>query len=122
MSAARSRDRDPRLGRPARLGPIRVTPFRALVAVAFVGSLGYIVWAILRVGDSSQIPMLSAGFGVLGVAFAAVALGGLISLWRAAAAERSGRALILAVAGGLAGLAAIGCWTVAVVLALLWRS
>jgi hypothetical protein len=90
--------------------------------VAFLGSAAYIGWAVLRVRDSSQIPMLSAGFAVLGLAFAAVALAGLIGLWRAAAAERAGRAMLLAVGGGLAGLAAIGCWAVAVVFALLWRS
>lgn len=105
-----------------RLGPVRLTPIRVLVALAFAGSIGYIAWAVLRVRDSSQIPMLSAGFGVLGVAFAAVALAAVVGLWRAATAERSARAMVLAVGGGIAALAAIACWAVAVVLALLWRS
>lgn len=105
-----------------RLGPIRLTPIRVLVALAFAGSTGYIAWAILRVRDSSQIPMLSAGFAVLGVAFASVALAAVIGLWRAANAERSGRAMLLALGGGIAALGAIGCWAIAVVLALLWRS
>lgn len=104
------------------LGPIRITPIRVTIAIAFLGSGGYIAWAILRVRDASQIPMLSAGFGVLGLAFAAVALGGLISLWRAASDDRPGRAMLLAVGGGLAGLCAIVSWALAVVLALVWRA
>jgi hypothetical protein len=74
------------------------------------------------VRDARQIPMLSSGFFVLGGACAAIALGGLIQLWRAGARGRTGRAMLLAIVGGLAGLAAIGCFTVTVVLALLWKS
>lgn len=104
------------------IGPLRITPFRAVVAIAFLGSLAYIAYAILRVRDASQIPMLSSGFGVLGIACAAVALGAGIEMWRSARAARSGRALALAVGGGLFGLAAIGCFAAAVVFALLWGS
>jgi hypothetical protein len=66
--------------------------------------------------------MLSSGFAILGLAFAAMAIGAVIELWRAAARARLGRAVGLAVGGGFAGLAAIGCFTLTVVLALLWRS
>jgi len=104
------------------LGPIGVTPIRVVVAIAFLGSVAFIGYAILRVRDATQIPMLSSGFLVLGVACAAIALGALVQMWRAGAHGRTGRAMALAVTGGVAGLAAIGCFTVTVVFALLWKS
>jgi len=104
------------------LGRFRLTPISLVVAVAFVGSSAFIAFAILKVRDTSQIPMLSSGFAVLGVAFVAVAVGALIGVWRAATWGRTGRAMGLAVLGGLLGLAAIGCFTATVVLALLWKS
>jgi hypothetical protein len=105
-----------------RIGPLRITPIRVVVALAFVGSLAFIAYAVLRVRDTTQIPMLSSGFAVLGLSLAAIAIGGLVGLWRAAADGRGGRAFLMSIIGGLMGLAAIGCFAAAVVLALLWRS
>jgi hypothetical protein len=90
--------------------------------LAFVGSSAFIAWAILKVRDTSQIPMLSSGFLILGIACAAVAIGALIELWRAAARARMGRAVGMALGGGAFGLAAIGCFTATVIFALLWKS
>lgn len=104
------------------LGRFRLTPISLVVAVAFVGSSAFILFAILKVRDTSQIPMLSSGFAVLGLACLAVAVGALIQLWRAASWGRMGRAVGLAVVGGMFGLGAIGCFAATVVLALLWRS
>jgi hypothetical protein len=101
---------------------LRLTPIRIVLLIAFLGSSAFIVYAILKVRDQNQIPMLSTGFLVLGVAFAAVAIGALIRLWSAAWRARMGRALGLAIVGGISGMAAIGCLTATVVLALLWRS
>jgi hypothetical protein len=112
----------PRRSAGTRLGPIRVTPIRVVVAVAFLGSVAFIGYAILVVRDARQIPMLSSGFLVLGVACAAMALGALIQMWHAGSQGRTGRAFALAVVGGAVGLAAIGCFTVTVVFALLWKS
>jgi hypothetical protein len=109
-------------GIETRLGPIQVTPIRAVIAVAFFGSIAFIAYAIIKVRDVTQIPMLSSGFLVLGVSFAAMALGALIETWHAGSEARTGRAIALAIAGGVAGLAAIGCFAVTVVLALLWKS
>jgi hypothetical protein len=95
---------------------------RAVVILAFVGSSAFIAWAILKVRDTTQIPMLSSGFLILGIACAAVAIGALIELWRAAARARLGRAVGMAIGGGLFGLAAIGCFTATVIFALLWKS
>ncbi len=101
---------------------MRLTPFRLVIAIAFLGSAAFIAYAIVLVRDASQIPMLSAGFAVLGLATAAMALAAVIELWRSASDGRNGRALALAIVGGVLGLGAIGCFTATVVLALLWSS
>jgi hypothetical protein len=119
MSEPRSRGTGSSLS-PWRASPL--TPFRAVIVVAFVGSSAFIAWAILKVRDATQIPMLSSGFLVLGIACAAVAVGAVIELWRAAARARLGRAVGMALGGGLFGLAAIGCFTATVIFALLWKS
>ena len=85
------------------VGPFAVTPMRAVVILAVVGSSAFIAWAILKVRDATQI-------------------GAVIELWRAAARARMGRAVGMAVGGGIFGLAAIGCFTATVIFALLWKS
>ena len=109
----------PREGRY--IGPLRITPAVIVVALAFVGSLvflGYVVFAI----DEEQIPLLAAGFVVLGASLAAIAIGALLGMWRAASRAKGRRALLLAIVGGLAGMAAIGCFTMTALSALVWSS
>ena len=36
-----------------RLGPIELTPFRIVIGLAFLGSGAYILWAILKVRDTT---------------------------------------------------------------------
>ena len=102
------------------IGPLRITPIRATLLLAGGGSLLFIAIAILRVRDAAQIPMLSAGFGVLGIVFAALALGSAIRMWRASRDDRPGQAAAFAIVGGIAGFGAIGCFTATVLFALLW--
>jgi hypothetical protein len=103
------------------IGPLKITPAVVLVAIAMIGSLAFIGYVVLRVEDE-QIPLLGAGFGVLGASFATIAIGSLVGMWRAASRVRAGRALGLAIFGGLAGLAAIGCFTFTVLATMVWRS
>jgi hypothetical protein len=103
------------------LGPIHITLALVVVALALVGSAAYIVWVVLEV-DEGQLELLAYGFVVLGASFAAIAVGSLVGMWRAASRASGGRALGLAIVGGLAALAAIGCFTVSVVSALVWTS
>ena len=103
------------------LGPLRITPAVIVVALAFVGSLAYLGWVVLAV-DEEQIPLLAAGFVVLGASFAAIAIGALLGMWRAASRAAGRRALLLAIVGGLAGMAAIGCFTVTALSALVWNT
>ncbi len=102
------------------LGPIRITPIRAVLTVAFVGAIAYIAFAVLRVEDSAQIPMVVSGTAVLGLVFTALSVGGAIRMWRAWEDGLQGRTLVFAVLGGIAGMTAIGCFAGALVLALVW--
>jgi hypothetical protein len=122
LDDARPQAASRRVAREGRyIGPLRITPAVIVVALAFVGSLlflGYVVIAI----DDQQIPLLASGFVVLGASFAATAVGSLLGMWRAASRAKGRRALLLAIVGGLAGLAAIGCFTVTALSALVWSS
>lgn len=99
------------------IGPIRITPVSTIVALVLFGSLAFIVYVTFKVHDG-QIPLLAVGFVAFGAAWAAIAVGALIGMWRAASWARTGRATALAIAGGIAGLGAIGCFSIAAVLAL----
>ncbi len=121
-------DIDPRGGARARpaarrrepgtyLGPVRLTPTRVVLAVALVGSLAYLAFAI-SVRDASSIPMLSSGAAVLGIVFAALAITGAVSVYRAASEGRTRAAFTAAILGGGAAILAAGCFAAAVVLAL----
>jgi hypothetical protein len=103
-------------------GGLRINPLALLVSGAIVFAIFYISWAIFKVRDVAQIPMLSTGFLVLGLAFAVIAVSAAVRMWRASERARTGRAMLLAIGGGLFGLAAIGCFTVTILFALVWRS
>jgi hypothetical protein len=83
-----------------------------VIGLTIVASSIYIGYVILRVEDN-QIPLMAAGFVVLGTALAALAVWSVLGIWRSASRARGGRAFALAIVGGLAGLGAIGCFTVA---------
>ena len=104
-----------------RIGPIAITPTGILLVIAFVGSVLYLLYAI-TVRDASQIPLLASGAAVLGIVFVAVAVTGLVATWRSSLRGRDGRALAHAVIGGIACLAAAGCFAVAIILALVGGS
>ncbi len=100
------------------IGPVRITPFLVILAIALVGSLAYIAYAILQVEDSAQIPMVTSGTAVLGIVFAAMSVGGAIQMWRAWQEGLQGRTVLFAVVGGVAGMIALGCFAGALVMAL----
>jgi hypothetical protein len=101
---------------------IRISLPKIVLALGFIGSIAFLVYVGFRVRDQNQLPMLSSGFAVLGACFAAAAIASLAAMWRAATYGRGGRAMGLAIVGGVAGLAAIGCFTLTVLLALVWSS
>ena len=89
------------------IGSMRVTPTRAFLAVAFVGSMLYLVSA------------LSSGALVLGLVFATLATVGGIETFRASRDNRPARSVLAAVLGGIAGVIALGCFAAAAILAIL---
>ncbi len=103
------------------LGPLRITPAIVLVAIALLGSAAFILYVTFKVEDE-QIPLLGAGFGVMGVCFVVIAIGSLIEMWRAASRARTGRAFGLAILGGVAGLLAIGCLTFTALATMVWNT
>lgn len=100
-----------------RIGPIAITPTGILLLLALVGSVAYLLYAI-SVRDASQIPLLASGAAVLGIVFVAVAVTGLIATWRSSVRGSDGRAIGHALIGGVACLAAAGCFAVAIILGL----
>ena len=122
VSAARAREAAREVPREGRyIGPLRITPLVILVALGFIGSVGFIGYVILAI-DEEQIPLLAAGFVVLGASFGVTAIGALMGMWRAASRAAGGRALALAIVGGIAGMAAIACFTVTALSAMLWNT
>jgi hypothetical protein len=103
------------------IGPLSITLPVVLVAIALVGSAAFIVYVTLRVQDG-QIPLLAAGFGVMGACFILIAIGALVGMWRAASRASAGRALGLAIVGGIAGLIAIGCLTFTALATMVWNT
>lgn len=103
------------------LGPLHVTFPLVLVVLVMLGSTAFIGWVIAVVRDQ-QIPLLAAGFVGLGTSLAAIAIGSLVGMWRAASRAKGGQAFVLALIGGLAGLAAIGCYSVSTLTMLVWNS
>lgn len=92
-----------------------------VIGIALLASIAYILWVIREVRDG-QITLLAYGFIALGLCFAAIALGSLVGVWRAASRAEGGRSFGLALVGGLAGLAAIGSFSVAALLLLVLNS
>ena len=106
------------------LGQRRITPLvisSVLVGIALLGSLAYIVYVVLKVEDE-QIQLLGYGFAVLGASFAAIALGCVYEIWPDARRARTGRALVVSIIGGLAGLAAIACFSFTAIATMLGAS
>jgi hypothetical protein len=103
------------------VGAIHVTLPLAVVTLVLIGSLVFIGYVVTSVRDE-QIPMLAVGFVGLGASFAAMAVGSLLGMWRAASRSEGGRALVLAIVGGLAALAAIGSFTVTALSMLVWNT
>jgi hypothetical protein len=103
------------------IGPLRLTPTRVTLFIALVGSAAFLVYAI-SVRDTDQIPMLSSGAFVLGLVFSALALAGAVGTYRTGRDGSGGRAFVNAILGGVAAVIAFGCFSGALILALVWRA
>ena len=63
-------------------GTRRLTPGIVFLAIALIGSLLFVAYAV-NVRDASQIPLLAAGGAAVGIAFLALAAYSLRAVWRA---------------------------------------
>ena len=103
----------PRRARSA--GRRRISPGLVFLAIALVGSIAYVAVRV-TVRDASQIPLLASGAVVLALVFGALAVYCLRATWRAGAEGRGGRAMLIALVGGGAAIAAAGCLAGALIL------
>lgn len=120
MSRATGARRAPQAYRP---GPSRrrVSPGAVMLAIALGGSVAFALFTI-TVRDASQIPLLASGAAVLGIAFCALAAYSARATWHAGIAGRNQRAIILALAGGMAAIVGAGCLAGAIILFMLAQS
>lgn len=112
------RNPDGSRGRSTRSRGIRITPTGVILVVALVGSAGFFAYA-LTLRDATQIPLLASSAIVLGLVLSAFAVAGFVEVLRAGREARAGRATLAALFGGLAAIAALGCFAGAAILALL---
>jgi hypothetical protein len=103
------------------LGPPRLTATRVTLALALIASIVYLAYAV-TVRDTRQIPLLASGAVVLGLVFGALAVAGGIATFHAGRDGRLLRALLSALAGGVAGIIAAGAFAFALVLVLAYRA
>jgi hypothetical protein len=89
---------------------------RIALALAVAGSLVFLVLAIV----ARNIPLLASAAAVVGIVFLVLAVIGGRGTWRAATDGRNGRALGLAVGGGLAAIIGLASLAMAIDLALIW--
>lgn len=92
-----------------------ISPGLVFLAVALIGSVAYVAYAI-TVRDASQIPLLASGAVVLAIVFGALSGYCLRETWRAGLEDRGGRAMLIALVGGGAAIASAGCLAGALIL------
>ena len=95
-----------------------IAPGAVMLAIALIGSVIFGIYAV-TVRDSSQIPLLAAGGVAMGIVFIALAIYSLRIVWRAGIEGREGRALLVAVGGGIAFIIGAGFIAGAIILLLL---
>jgi hypothetical protein len=112
-------DEPPREEVPAqRVGTGRGMPSPGLIflAIAVIGSIAYMAF-VISVRDSSQIPLMASGAVVLAIVFGALAAYSLRSTLRAGVEPgQGGRAMGIAIVGGLAAMVAAGFAAGAIIL------
>ena len=96
----------------------RVSPGAVMLAIALGGSAVFAVFTI-TVRDASQFPLLASGAAVLGIAFCALAAYSIRVTWHDGIAGHNQRAMLIAIAGGIAAIIGAGCLAGAIILFML---
>ncbi|HXR27077.1 MAG TPA: hypothetical protein VN771_04380 [Candidatus Baltobacteraceae bacterium] len=100
----------------------QITPGRIAVLVAFAIAIAVIGYAARIDQTDAQLPLLTTGFVLLGLAFLTLAVWGCLALIRAGGDEDGRTAFFAALLGGLSAIAAAAALGGAVVLALIWKT
>jgi hypothetical protein len=112
-------ERPPREDVPARrvaTGRGMPSPGLIFLAIAVIGSILYMAF-VISVRDSSQIPLMASGAVVLAIVFGALAAYSLRSTLRAGLEPgEGGRAMLIAIVGGVAAMIAAGFAAGAIIL------
>ena len=98
----------------------RPNPLWIAIGVALIGSLALVIYAFLK-RDASQIPLLATAAAIFGIVLLVLAFAGAAATYRAARDGRAGRAVVLALVGGFAMIAAAGVLAFATILGLLYH-
>jgi hypothetical protein len=93
----------------------RISPGIVFLVVALVASAAYALYAV-TVRDASQIPLLASGAVVLAITFGALTVYCFRATMKAGEEGRDGRAIAIALVGGLAAMAAAGTLAGAMIL------
>jgi hypothetical protein len=99
-------------------GPRRrgISPVAIFLVIAIIGSIAYMAY-VVTVREATQIPLLASGAVVLAIVFGALAAFCLRTVWRSGLERGSGgRALLTALVGGGAAMAAAGFAAGAIIL------
>jgi hypothetical protein len=94
----------------------RFTAPRIALGIAVIGSLVFLAIAI----GARNIPLLATAAGIVGIVFVALAVMGGRGTWQAAVDGEHGRALALAVGGGLSAIIGFASLALAIDLVLIW--
>jgi hypothetical protein len=101
---------------PTTRGRSMPSPGLIFLVIAIIGSIVYMVF-VISVRDSSQIPLMASGAVVLAIVFAALSIYSLRTVLRAGLEPNGGgRAMLVALVGGVAAIAAAGFVAGAIIL------
>ena len=103
------------------LGPLRVTPARVSLLIAFAGGVAFLGYSMI-VRDQLQIPLMASGFAICGLVLAAMAVMGVAGVIRSGRDGHDGAAVLSALVAGLVAVASLLSLAAAVIMSLIWSS
>ena len=101
------------------LGPLRITPARVFLTIAFLGGLAFLGYSLFF-RDALQVPLMATGFAIVGIVFALAAVLSIGSVMRAGREGRDAAAFLTALVGGLLAVGAFMCIAAALIMSMIW--
>ena len=98
----------------------RIPPIAVFIVIALVGSIALTAYAFAT-RNNEQVPLLATAATILGIVLIVLAAVGAIATYRAARDGNGGRAVVMALVGGVAAIAAAGVLATATILGLLYH-